>query len=505
MRLSPTISLVVLAAAASMPAQTSQIQLPGFGSTFSSSLTRGFYFQAPVAFDIVAAGVPDESGQGTQNIELYVWGSAVGGPPAFNATYTPQVSELRFSTYGAPVGGLPVIFSSRIAVQAGEWVSVLGACGTTTMANSYGTPSGPFASSVLGQPVTLERCGTQFNINSTPGPNPMWSESAGPIGRVELWITPPGGTVVFPPELVAVAEQVPLTGTLGTEGGSFTTGDFLRWNFNDPSNNSGGLLIWNTVNFGTGGSPPIGSTAQIPGLVQVWPGSTPPGVADVIGPTSIGAADTVAPIPPGLFANGDRIRFQGIVLDPRVQTATTLPINPTANTIEFRFTDCTFLEDFDSLTSGAGVYPMGWSNGGGVAEWSVDSGGTPSGATGPSAAVSGSNYYYCETSSPRTNGDTFIVNTGPFASGSLANGMLSFELSRVGATIGTLEVRMDDGSGAYATLLATYTGADPSGLEWTSEQLMLPMPLPANVSFQFNYAQGSSFTGDIAIDDVCVN
>ena len=57
--------------------------------------------------------------------------------------------------------------------------------------------------------------------------------------------------------------------------------------------------------------------------------------------------------------------------------------------------------------------------------------------TGPAGAVSGTNYMYCETSAP-VAGRTFIMNTAPIPTAGLT-GNLNFELSRVGATIGTLE------------------------------------------------------------------
>ena len=64
---------------------------------------------------------------------------------------------------------------------------------------------------------------------------------------------------------------------------------------------------------------------------------------------------------------------------------------------------------------------------------------------------------------------------------------------------------MDDGSGTYPTLLATYTGPEPSGIEWTNESIALPSGAPANASFQFVYTRGTSFTGDLAVDNFCIN
>jgi len=90
---------------------------------------------------------------------------------------------------------------------------------------------------------------------------------------------------------------------------------------------------------------------------------------------------------------------------------------------------------------------------------------------------------------------------------------LAFQLSRIGAEIGQLEVFLNDGVNP-PVLLNTYTGADPAqsqgGVEWSSEVLALPRPMPANYSFEFRYTclpltGGSTFQGDLAIDDVCLN
>ena len=62
---------------------------------------------------------------------------------------------------------------------------------------------------------------------------------------------------------------------------------------------------------------------------------------------------------------------------------------------------------------------------------------------------------------------------------------------------------MGDGSGTFPTLLATYTGAGPSG-GWDAESLSFT-PTGTNVQFQFHYPYGGSFTGDVAIDSVCIN
>ncbi|MBL8756263.1 MAG: PKD domain-containing protein [Planctomycetes bacterium] len=159
------------------------IPVPNFGSTFSSTVaTRGFWFQAPTRFSIVSANVPNEfvPAETIQNVGIY---RLTAAPPVYSATATGGL-ELAALTQPA---GVPI--PCAVSFDAGEWVGVLGACGTTTMRNSYGTPTGSYASSVLGVPTTLTRFGTQFNINTTGANHPYWQEPTGAISRVILGVS----------------------------------------------------------------------------------------------------------------------------------------------------------------------------------------------------------------------------------------------------------------------------------------------------------------------------
>lgn len=167
--------------------------------------------------------------------------------------------------------------------------------------------------------------------------------------------------------------------------------------------------------------------------------------------------------------------------------------------------------NFDNLPAGGS--PPGWTNPStpwvalASVAWSVDSSGTPSGGTGPTSAASGANYMYCETSGTGGTAE-FNMATCPF---STPANTLSFSLSRIGATIGTLNIYVAFNGNWNATPIATYTGADPGqlqgGTEWSSESITVSaMPLgTADIAFSFSYTGGGGFTGDIAIDDVAVN
>lgn len=312
----------------------------------------------------------------------------------------------------------------------------------------------------------------------------------------------PGCTsfLTFPPGLEAVAETIPGTGTLSTGDETFQDGDTLRWNYTDPTGSWTLNPAITVINIGSAGSAPLGVTAGLPGFNQLWSGSTPAGSNLIFGPLMVSFPDVSVVPPTGMFMPGDTVRLQGLVLD--FNFINPIPAIPTTETIEYTHRAfCVHYAGFDSIPAGSN-YPTGWANGGGILEWRVDANGTPSGGTGPSAAVSGSNYMYCETSGAIAAGTTYIMNTAVYASAGLAT--LDFQLSRVGAAIGTLEVRAGDGTGTFPTLLATYTGPDPGGAEWTAETLALA-GLPANVQFQFHYVYGGSFTGDIAIDSFCLN
>jgi len=157
------------------------------------------------------------------------------------------------------------------------------------------------------------------------------------------------------------------------------------------------------------------------------------------------------------------------------------------------------------------LLPSGWSTPLGTNSWTVHANGTSSFNTGPTSASSGANYLYCETSGTQNWGATFAVDTPSFAFGSLSNLRLDFELSRIGAAIGSLDILLDDGSGTFATTIGSYTGADPSqsqgGIEWSSESIDLAPYATATGTgiIRFQYLSGSTFTGDIALDDICIN
>jgi hypothetical protein len=177
-------ALTVLGIAATATAQN-MIPIPLFGYTWAYPVhTRGFWFQTPVAITIVGLRVPDEAGTGVQSVELI---QLSGPPPSYPTTAT---GGQRFYANNRPSSQ---VIPCAVSFNAGDHIGVLGACGTSTMHNSEGGGwAGPFASSVLGRPVTLTLFGTQTNLSTSGGNQPYWQDPGWRISRVEVYLLPTG-------------------------------------------------------------------------------------------------------------------------------------------------------------------------------------------------------------------------------------------------------------------------------------------------------------------------
>jgi len=171
--------IIVILLQASIAGSQTMIPLPVFNNTYTASMTRGFYCQVPMGITVTGLRVPDESNHGKQNVCLYRHTSA---PPAYSGTVplTPV-----FQKFGE---ASTAIIPCNVTYQKDEWLIVIGACGDSTrLYNSYAA-RGCFQSNILGQPVSLCRCGIQANIITAPTPHAVWSENAANVCRVEVYV-----------------------------------------------------------------------------------------------------------------------------------------------------------------------------------------------------------------------------------------------------------------------------------------------------------------------------
>jgi len=187
---SVSIAVAGLAISATVAVAQPQIPVPDFNRTFSSaSLTRGFWFEAPLDFRIVAVQVPDETGHGMQNFSIIKFRNNTP-PPVWSST-TNDITIEEYVVGEDSSRRIPV----DVEVFSGEVIGVLGAAGDfSIMHNSYALP-GAFQSEVLGRPTTLTRAGMQFNLATTM-PMAIWQEPANEVSRVFVYVEELGGTCI---------------------------------------------------------------------------------------------------------------------------------------------------------------------------------------------------------------------------------------------------------------------------------------------------------------------
>ncbi len=135
--------------------------------------------------------------------------------------------------------------------------------------------------------------------------------------------------------------------------------------------------------------------------------------------------------------------------------------------------------------------------------WLCHTGTTGSSGTGPNSANSGNNYMFTETSSG-TTGSFAYLELPAFDMTSLNAPLFSYFYHRYGATMGNLDVQVSLDTGATWTTVFTKTGAQQSANAdpWAEELVDLTNYKSAYTLIRFRATKGSSFTSDMAIDDV---
>jgi len=147
----------------------------------------------------------------------------------------------------------------------------------------------------------------------------------------------------------------------------------------------------------------------------------------------------------------------------------------------------------------------GWSNvGGDDLDWTCRTGTTPSANTGPDGASDGNNYMYTEASGSNSNKNFYLQQTFNFEL--MAAPEMSFDYHMYGASMGSLHVDVDDGSGwdydvwaISGEQQADY--ADP----WSTAIVELfSYANQSSVTIRFRGITGNGYASDISIDNVSI-
>jgi len=145
-----------------------------------------------------------------------------------------------------------------------------------------------------------------------------------------------------------------------------------------------------------------------------------------------------------------------------------------------------------------------WSNvnnGSDDVDWRVDKNGTPSSNTGPSIdhtlGTASGQYVYLETSS--CYGKTALLKSKCMNLSSYESASLSFWYHMYGAAMGTLTVDIEV-DGVTTSAIATITG--DQGDQWLQKNIDLTAHKGNAVYITIKGFTGTSFTSDIALDDI---
>ncbi len=134
--------------------------------------------------------------------------------------------------------------------------------------------------------------------------------------------------------------------------------------------------------------------------------------------------------------------------------------------------------------------------------WTLKSNGTPSNNTGPSSAAQGTYYAYIEASG---NGSGFpnkraILNSPCIDLTTASQATFSFQYHMYGTSMGTLALEASTDNGANWTSLWTKSGNQ--GNSWASATVDLTAYTGASLTLRFNGITSTSWSGDMAIDDI---
>lgn len=136
-------------------------------------------------------------------------------------------------------------------------------------------------------------------------------------------------------------------------------------------------------------------------------------------------------------------------------------------------------------------------------DWTIQSGGTPSSNTGPTAANEGTYYVYMESSAPNNSMNTAYLVSPCFDLTGLNNPSISFDYHMYGAAeMGSLNLQVSIDGGAWSTI---WTKNGNLGNAWLSEAISLnAYASSSEVKFRFNGTTGTTWQGDMAVDAVSV-
>lgn len=190
-------------------------------------------------------------------------------------------------------------------------------------------------------------------------------------------------------------------------------------------------------------------------------------------------------------AIGDSSNYTSVSGTTKIATAKGVNcINGSAATV--------FSDDLESLNGWSGDIGTGTTD----SQWNYDANGTTSSNTGPSAAYSGTQYVYVETSSAIVGDSVSFISPAIDLTNASDFAELSFWLHAYGADIGTINVGVGTSATGPFTEEFSYTGEVQSDEldPFENVGVNLDAYVGQTIYIEFLYITNGSFEGDIALD-----
>jgi len=425
---------------------TTDTVIPGpHVSNYTSSQTRGYYFQAQSSYVISGVHCSDDNTAGAvlgtnQSVEIVDLGTSP--PVPFPGPAGPHT--VLFSAINVAAGWL----NCNVNIVAGNYYGVIGAkhapvstgpiTPIPTMYNSYGQPN-PLVT-IDGLPTTLTRFLLQGSLASGSPASPIYmAEVTGPIGRIDI-----------------------LTGISAPGALSYI------WSTGDTTKTVNNLCPGTYSVTVTDCQGCVGTSSATVGTTIVY-GCTDSTASNFNPCAVIDDGSCLMACPTGIGANSESFEDPAVPLYGQ---------GPWANWV-YDAASSTF-----TLTNG----------------WRKDNLGTGSTGTGPLNGVpslDGAYYLYCETSGQYSRVANLVsscVDLNNFTQPAFV-----FGYHMLGATIGTFNVDVSNDGGA--TWITEFTKTGDQGSAWLEGIIDLSLNYSGQIiQVRMNYTSGTSFTGDCAID-----
>ncbi|WP_425392145.1 S8 family serine peptidase [Ekhidna sp.] len=275
---------------------------------------------------------------------------------------------------------------------------------------------------------------------------------------------------------------------------------------------SGGSQNFSLVVTGVTGTPPVCNATTPTGLTPSGVGQTS---ANLSWNSVAGASYDVRYRPIGgswttVSVGGTSTTLTGLSSDTNyeAQVRSECPDNSTSS----YSSSVNFTTSSSNCTGGVSSYPYSesfentlgaWSQSSADdINWTVDANGTPSSGTGPSSATDGSYYIYMEVSGNGTGypNKRAILNSPCFDLTGESGANITFDYHMTGNAVGTIDLEASADNGASWSSIWSRSG--DQGSAWNAADVDLGAYAGGTVLLRFNGVSGSSWQGDIAIDNL---